>query len=327
MALTATLFAAGFLSQACAGSDPADGTLLVTRPTEGILELDPETGESVVLLPAGPSTFLFDAAASPSGSQIAYAVQPPATVENGTYDSGYDLWVAERDGSGPRRILEHDQPNQLLRYPQWVDEERLIFIQTETIAPRGTAIVLYNLVEYNIASGERRELSDNALSFGLSADRKRVALSELSQSHAGHGLVILDLESGTTSPVEMPPPYFQAIEHPRPSPEGDGIVFAAADPAGQPSLKMVSRFQTAPRAMTLHGAPQDIWTVDPSDAQARVLAQLQEDSPSLAWDGDGSTLYVLAAGGFYSIKDPSGAVSRIGEGAFHGQISWMPPNN
>lgn len=298
--------------------------LLVTRPTEGIFELNPDTGESARLIPAGSSTFLFDASVSPAARQIAYVVQPPAKVEGGNYDSGYDLWVAQRDGSGARQVMEHEQPNQLLRYPQWIDEGRLLFIMTETIAPRGTAIVLYKLIEFNINTGERIVRSDNALSFGLSADRTRVAYSELSQAHPGHGLVILDLETGVAAPVEIPPPYFQSIEHPRPSPADESIVFAGADPSAQPSLKLVSSSAVAPRALTLHGAPQDIWIVAPGEATAKVLASLQEDSPSIAWNGDGSELYVLALGGLYRIDASSGAVSRFGEGAFHGQISWAP---
>ena len=58
---------------------------------------------------------------------------------------------------------------------------------------------------------------------------------------------------------------------------------------------------------------------------ARVrVADLKEDLPALTWSGDGKHIYVLGAAGLYDVNVETGAVNRLGEGAFHGQIVWAP---
>src|SRR5688572_7700857 len=87
---------------------------------EGIVERDIETGETETLVESdNASTFFLDVDVSPDGAQLAYTVQPPAQTIDGRYDAGSDLWIADRDGSNARRIFEHVDPSQLVRYPQW----------------------------------------------------------------------------------------------------------------------------------------------------------------------------------------------------------------
>jgi hypothetical protein len=76
--------------------------------------------------------------------------------------------------------------------------------------------------------------------------------------------------------------------------------------------------------LALDGLPQDVWLVDAAGGRPRLLATMQEDLPSLTWSGDGRRIYLLASSGLYEIDVASGAVSRIGEGVFHGQIAWGP---
>ena len=57
------------------------------------------------------------------------------------------------------------------------------------------------------------------------------------------------------------------------------------------------------------------------------LAPLQEDYPSLAWNGDGTHIYVLGAYGLYDVNVENGNYTTIGEGAFHGSVDWAPPQS
>ena len=80
----------------------------------------------------------------------------------------------------------------------------------------------------------------------------------------------------------------------------------------------------ADRVSLLDGLPEDIWTVDANGGTPVRVADLKEDLPSLAWSGDGKHIYVLGAAGLYDVVVASGAANRIGEGSFHGQVTWAP---
>jgi hypothetical protein len=64
--------------------------------------------------------------------------------------------------------------------------------------------------------------------------------------------------------------------------------------------------------------------VDAAGGQAVRVADLKEDLPSITWDGTGERIYASGVNGLYEINVTTGIVERIGEGAFHAQITWAP---
>ena len=46
--------------------------------------------------------------------------------------------------------------------------------------------------------------------------------------------------------------------------------------------------------------------------------------PWLTWNGDGTRIYVIGSAALYDVNLNSGGVAHIGEGAFHGQLTWTP---
>ena len=118
---------------ACGGgpADSSSGTLIVSR-ADAIVEYDIDSGRMTPLItPDDRNTFVFDATVSPDGNRIAYIVQPPSQIIDGRYDAGSDLWIAARDGTGARLLLEHLQPNALIRFPYWRDDTRVLAIVQE----------------------------------------------------------------------------------------------------------------------------------------------------------------------------------------------------
>jgi hypothetical protein len=75
-------------------------------------------------------------------------------------------------------------------------------------------------------------------------------------------------------------------------------------------------------APSADGLPQDIWVIPADGGSPAQLAAIQEDFPSLAWEPTGEHIYVLGAYGLYDVNVANGNFTRIGEGAFHGSISW-----
>ncbi len=71
----------------------------------------------------------------------------------------------------------------------------------------------------------------------------------------------------------------------------------------------------------MNGLPEDIWLIDMQTGDARRLADLDLDQPSVAWSSDSARIFALGDKGLYYI-DPAGGEERIGEGMFHGQLDW-----
>jgi Tol biopolymer transport system component len=299
-----------------------DGSLIIARP-DGLFEFSIDSGDLNPLIPSDDaSTFIYDPALSPSATQIAYVVQPPPVVAEGSYDAGLDIWIANRDGTNARRVFEHEQPNQLVRYPQWADEQTIYAIVQELETVGEVTQAVYTLSRIDIGTGEREVMLEDAVAFDISPDGGRIVYAKLQQD-ASETLEAIDLESGANA-VELVPTSEELapFNSPHFSPDGERIAFAAAD-QNMPlaTLRLAS---LKPVKVTLDGLPQDIWMIDADGSRPQLTAELKEDVPALTWGGDGEYLYVLGANALYEINLENGAIAEIGEGVFHGQIAWAP---
>jgi Tol biopolymer transport system component len=321
--------AAASLIAACGGGagdggGGASGMLVFSRP-DGIVEMDLASGEILpVLRPDLQTSFILDPAVSPDGQRIAYIVQPPPRVVDGRYDAGSDLWIANRDGGDARMLYQHEQLNALVRFPQWAgDGHVLAFVQeiTPSADPAGIASVAYTVQRFDAATGVRELLLDDAIAFTLSPDGQRIAYSRFVASAGSEMFESVALAGGEPEVLVAPEANLNPYNSPRYSPDGTAIAFASADQAQTAPGGRLSAPLVAPR---LDGFPQDIWLVDAGGGTPRLLADLKEDLPSLAWSDDGEHLFALGANGLYDIEVGTGAVERIGEGAFHATVDWTP---
>lgn len=336
-ASVALIVAIAVLAASCGGASGGDpvslgtgggsGTLVFSRP-DGIYDFNLESGETKPLIMAEePNSYILDPAVSPDGARIAYVVQPPSKIIDNRYDAGSDLWIANRDGSGRTRLYEHQQLNALVRYPQWADDGHVVaIIQEFTFAesPNGPLIsnVDYTLQRVDVATGEREQLLEDALAFTLSPVGDRVAYARL-DPQVGEVFESVALAGGEPRVLVAAEERLQPYNSPRYSPDGSSIAFASADQTAVRASDHLVSVQPV-RASALNGLPQDIWLVDAKGGKPRLLAELKEDLPALCWSDDGEHIYVLGADGLYDVNVASGAVARLGEGSFHGQLDWTP---
>jgi hypothetical protein len=310
--------------------EPGEGVLIVSSVGQ-ITERSLQSGaETVLATAAAANSFLLDAAPSPDGTRIVYIYQPPAEIVDGRFDAGSDLWVMNRDGSQTRLIFEHAVANQLVRFPRWQDDSHILAIVTELSTVEGVTRVLYTLQRFNVETGERERLREDVLSFDVSPDGTQLVYAEF-RDPVGEVLAGSGVDGADEIVVVGQDQQLQPFGYPRFSPDGEEVAFASADQTGaslSPRLVTTSiDGGRAPRDVSrtlLDGLPQDVWTVDAAGGRAVRVADLKEDLPALTWDGSGDRIYVLGVGGLYDISVSTGAVSRIGEGTFHGQIAWAP---
>ncbi len=337
----------GALPTRVAGGTPAsgEGSLIISKP-EGLVEYNIKRGrETPLITPDTPSTFFLDPAISPDGARIAYIVQPPPAITNicgsatptpppgaragsgcGLYDAGSDVWVANRDGSDPHVVYAHAQPNQLVRFPQWQDDDTILFVAQEIAVVNGVTTVSYVLERIPAGSGARTRVIEDVLAFGMSPDRKRLAYARLAPQ-TGETLNAVDVDGTNEVTLVGIDQNLSPFNVPRYSPDGTKIAFASADQTGAraPSSAYVSAapLGRAP-APVLDGLPEDVWIIDAKGGTPVRVADLKEDLPALAWGPDGQHIYVIGAAGLYDVNVETGAVSRLGSGAFHAQIAWVP---
>lgn len=312
------------------------GSLIISRP-QSLVEFDiKSSAEKPLITPEVASTFILDPAVSPDGNRLAYIVQPPPKVEGNKYDAGSDLWVADRDGTNQRVVFTHVQPNQLIRFPQWEDNDRILAIVQEIATTGGITSVVYTLERIDAATGERTNVLENVLAFTLSPDGMQLVYAKLAPQ-SGETLESQAPGGGNAKTLVPIAQNLNPFNSPRFSPDGATIAFASADQTGArvaPSVQFVLLRRSAPgdawaarpaAATLFDGLPEDIWTVDAAGGAPPVrLADLKEDLPALTWSGDGKHIFVIGSAGLYDVNIKSGAVDRIGEGAFHGQLAWAP---
>jgi Tol biopolymer transport system component len=297
------------------------GSLILTRAA-GIAEFGVKSHDEKLLIKQPSSdTFLLDPAVSADGAMLAYVVQPPPKVQGTTYDAGSDLWVANRDGSGGRAVFTHVNPNQLVRFPQWLDAGHILAVVQEPKEAAGTTSVSYVIERIDVATGQRTHVIEDGLTFGVSPDRTRIAYTHL-EAGGGETLMTAAIDGSGAKVIVGPEQNLLPFNSPRFSPDGAQIAFTSADQTG--ARAGVTYVSTGDGAPAPDGLPEDAWTVDAGGGTARRVADLKEDLPALAWSGDGKRLYVLGSNGLSEVTLASGAVTRIGEGSFHGQIAWAP---
>jgi Tol biopolymer transport system component len=310
------------------GGTPAegDGSLIVTSLT-GLVEYNIKSGKQKPLIkPATDNTFLLDPAISPDGKRLAYVVQPPPVIDAGKYDAGSDLWVANRDGSDAHFIFTHVQSNQLVRFPQWQDNDTILVIVQEIDTVNGVTNVSYVLEGIAAAGGDRTHVLTDVLSFGLTPDSKGVVYAKLAPQ-TGETLNIAALDGSNNVTLVGIDQNLSPFNVPRYSPDGKTIAFASADQTGAraASPEYVSAAAAgAQPAPSLDGLPEDIWTVPVTGGTPVRVADIKEDLPALTWGPDGKHIYVIGSAGLYDVNVATGAVNRLGDGAFHGQIVWVP---
>lgn len=305
-----------------------DGVLIYSSPL-GIVEHDLGSGTTTTLVASETNTFLLDPSISRDGNLLVYTYQPPPDVSDGMYDAGSDIWVANRDGSDARPLFEHEQPNQLLRYPRWHDADHILAVVPEIVTQGGVTSVSYTLQRINVRTLERTQMLDNVLTYAISPDGSQLAYARFAgdEGETLGGYSIADNGSSTLVGAEHQLAPFYSIEY---SPDGSQIAFSSADqtqaPVGVTLVSLDGGAIGPPSAsfVATDGLPQDIWTIDAAGSPPRRVADLKEDLPTLTWSGDGSRIYVLGAVGLYEVNLENGTVNRIGEGVFHGQVTWAP---
>jgi Tol biopolymer transport system component len=301
--------------------------LLIPRDQRLLLR-DMKDGKDYVVKPSAPANVFYAWPRwSPDGRQIAYVLNTQYTgLPN--QDWGADIAVSDADGSNERVVYQHPQAGVTIEGLAWLpDGSGFIAGFLETTIKDGRFIgQTLRLDRYEIATGARRTIAEEAAYPTVAPDGSRIAYIAFSTSDGPGGLWTANPDGSDARLLVPTSGRFLDILSPRYSPDGRTIAFAAvagnADAKPGRGDRAAFRWPWQARVAAAHGLPMDVWTVPADGGEPRKLTDMLEDEPSPAWSPDGAEIAIIAAGGLYVVPSAGGSPRKVGLGGTQTQIDW-----
>lgn len=318
----------GLLLISCGGGSGASGSnaggdRFLMASQAGLTESTPN-GTVATLLKFDDASYILDPALSPDGKLIAFARQMPAKpLPDGRVDFGTDLYIVGRDGKDPREVLHHAAIAEFLRSPAWVSNTELL-VAVQGVTAEGTSD--FRMENVDIATGVRKRVLEKIIGASVAADRSAVVLTTADPLTQEQSLAMANADATSVKPLVTAESGLGFFASPVFSPDGKKIAFAAVDlkaPVLAPTATPRSdRSNAKPATAALHPFAQDVWIVNSDGTGLKRLAEIAENQPSVAWTGDGTSVYAVGANAFWKIDVASGKAARVGSGVPLGQIIW-----
>lgn len=268
--------------------------------------------------PVTPAVF---SARSPDGSRLAYSrVEGMGTI----------LYVANADGSDPRKLVDATSANATIERLQWTPDGQEIIYTYHGFQIEGTRILgeLFRAERVDPAGGTPTTLIEDAEG---PTQAPSGALAFVRTTRTGQQLVLRDPGGGER--VLVPERSFLNLAAPRFSRDGQRIAFPAVGPgpqvgqrpAGEPLAGLAAwlPWPFGAAVAYAHGEPWDIWVAEVSGG-VRRLSELKEDEPTVAWSEDDRYLAVSGGTGVYIMDAQSGQTTQLAKVGGFGGIDWTP---
>ncbi len=291
---------------------------------KGLVEIT--GGKERLLVGTREGAYVNGVAVSPDNKRLAFVLQPPAsTNDKGEIDFGADLWVSNRDGSDRKEVIPHASNGEFIFDPTWTpDSQRLVYVvrgRDEIGEPD------FRLESFDMASGTRTRLLQNAVDAGLAPDGKTVAYVYYDAASSDPEVFLLG-QLGSKDPPKVLVPGDSGIvliQSPVFSPDGTRIAFAASSlftmaPTPRPGGLFASV------AYPMHPTLQDVWLINTDGTGLKRLSEIVESQPSVDWSDDGKYIYALGGGGFWKVDATTGETKQVGPGEPGGIIRILRHN-
>lgn len=282
-------------------------------------------------------------ALAPDATRVAYAYSPEPEGTPPNIIIGQDIYVIDLKSGSNTLLVKRDEPLTFLDNPYWSADGKYLYFDGRTPKRDAKGQIIGEILSVSrveLATGKRETLAQDGREPVPFADNSAVVYVSVNASGGTYEttLKIYDFASKKSRELLTGSMGFLGAYMPRPSPDGQTIVFSAPGGPGDvlqspttpksglggfgPQLGLLALLPPLLTEKKLHGLPFDLWSIKPDGSGLRRLTTLFEDQPMPAWSADGKQILFLAGQGFYTI-DPDGKnlVKKSDQGG-HGGFSW-----
>lgn len=237
--------------------------------------------------------------------------------------TGSTLYTMQLDGQDIQRVWQLGAHEAQL--PSWSPDGRMLyvaFVPEPQASDRNRRIVRFDL-----ASGDQRDLVQQAHSPAVSPDGQHLAYL----AEQGYRTTLMLAQPDGSAPREvLAANLFSGLFAPRFSADGTALLFSAVggpdtDANGEP-LTQAEQWLAAwlvPPPAQAHGGPAwDIWRVDLDGSNLRRLTWLGADLPMAVAAPNGDVV-VMAYNGLYRMRADGSDIRRFSLLSDHGAIDWV----
>ncbi len=168
---------------------------------------------------------------SPDASKVAYAYSPEPTGTPGNVVIGQDIWVYDLKSNQAKILIQRDEPQTFLDEPIWSQDGKYVYFSYRSPLRDAKNVVIGEKIgidRFEIATGKREKLTEDARYPAPMPDGKSVVYVATDASGGTYDteLKILDITSKQSKTLLGKNSNFVGYYAPRPSPNGDLIVFS-----------------------------------------------------------------------------------------------------
>lgn len=298
-----------------------EGRLVYSQASEGLFQIDFETGEQRSLWEVPEGGMLFGVDVSPDGADLAMAFAP---ANPGYAIPRADLYLANGDGSNPQPLLEHSGLYESFDYPVWSpDGQWLYFTRSDVFINEDQTFsdVILNIERIPAGGGQPEVVISNAEQPSISSDGSRIAYIHFNLESYTRSLWVANIDGSEAIQV-LPEERFFDVASPRFSPDGQTIAFAGSGQLQPAAAEPRSWFDwlASVQVAYAHGLPWDFWTIPVTGGEPTKLTNWATDGAVLSWAPDGQALALMHLGGLYIRR--SGEPVMLAETPLHGGLDW-----
>jgi Tol biopolymer transport system component len=322
--------ALAFLTASCGGGGATHTVIPLSGPVrdapgrllfgaQGQFKTFTPATKAVTTLPGPEGWFAGQPAASPDGRLIAFATTTRSA--EGFYSTGTDLYLMAPDGTGRRRLLEHDASGVSYTEPAWDPGGKMLYYTR--VAGGGKV----RIERARLDGTGRAIVAEGAHSPTVSA-RGRLAFLTTNASTVTQSLWVRDANGTRRRAVGED--TFSALSSPRFSPDGEHLAFAAVGgPEGpNPRSELPWHRRHAWRGVESaagHAVPWDLWIVGTDGTALTRVTFLNENVPVPAWSPDGRWIAFSGEYGLYLLEVAGRRVLRVSPEIANGGMTWVRP--
>jgi TolB protein len=258
---------------------------------------------------------------SPDGRELAY-IKETVPEPGSPVPLGRSFLHAYNPGSGEHRLIREEPPGALLSRPAWAPDGQSLYYTRMEHRFEGPRYLGFQEMIMRIGRDGRNptQVIADAASPSPSPDGKHLAFLSHEPGPREAGLWRLDLATGATTFLLATSPPTE-VNGPTYAPNGQAIALSASSLASGANRKAGRAFWEPPVAAA-HGAPADIWLINPDGTNLRRLSHLNEDRLLPAWAPDGQAIAALGQAGLFIFGLDGAQRARLERLGGEGSVTW-----